>query len=276
MRLAEFFASVVRFLRGRLVQPVIRVVSLSSSQSASMPNLISTFLIGSTNRAHYSLTDGVVRPDKRIDLGDAIKIADQDTIWATRGKAIQGYAMLEQALCMLFADLAGTTHDIALIIFYKITSADSRNKILEKLLHKKHGRKFNLFWNAYFKELHKIDLKRNEIVHWLSAMNAAMNTQDMMIVGIGLIHPASLGQGTPPGTQLVPADLTDFAIKCEIFARLCTMFISATSHAEKMGAGAQPWLDIFQQRLIYPLPAGHLLLNQTQSTPGSQPQSSQA
>ena len=123
----------------------------------------STFLIGGTDPAHYSLTDGVVRSDKKIDFGDALKLGEQDAIWANRGKAIQSYAILEQALCSLLGDLSEMKRNTAATIFYKIASSDSRNKILEKLLHGKHGKKYNLFWNAYFKELRKIDIKRNEI-----------------------------------------------------------------------------------------------------------------
>lgn len=271
MRLAEFFASVVQFFRHRFARSF--VLPIIQPQASPLPNtLVSTFLINSQNPAHYSMTDGIVRPDRNIPLEDAIKISHQDPIWANRGKAIQSYAILEQSLCSLFSDLSETKQHIVTTVFYKIINSDSRNKILEKLLHGKHGRKYNLFWNAYFKELRKIDIKRNEIVHWLSAMNAAINTQNMMIIGITLIHPASLGHKEPP-SQITSSDLLEFAIKCDIFARLCNMFVAATSHKE-MGDAAKPWLDIFQQSLVYPLPANHPLLGQTPSIPDSPPRSS--
>jgi len=274
MRLAEFFSNVGQYLRGRIVRPVIHVVpSGGSPQSIATPNLVSTFLLGSTDPFHYSLTDGTIRPDKRIDLSDAIKLAEQDPIWASRGKAIQSYAILEQGLCFLLADLSEMKRATAATVFYRITNTDARNKILEKLLRDKHGRKFNLFWSAYFKELRMIDIKRNEIVHWLSAMNAAINTSDMMIIGITLIHPASLGGPKPPPNQITSKHLLDFAIKCDVFARLCNMFIGVTC-GDFAGAAAEPWLDIFQRPLVYPLPAGHPLLSQTQPIPDSPPRSS--
>ena len=83
-----------------------------------------------------------------IQLEDAIKLAATDEFWALRGKAIQGYANLEQALAMLFAILAGTDSDTANIIFFKITNADARNKIIEKLFQKKLGDQHNLFRNS--------------------------------------------------------------------------------------------------------------------------------
>lgn len=275
MRLARFFASVRQFLRGRIVRPVIHVVSPGGSpQSPATPNLVSTFLIGGTDPMLYSLTDGKVRPDKKIDLGDAIKLTEQDPIWAARGKAIQSYAILEQALSWLLADLSDMSRENAATVFYKITNSDARNKILEKLVHKKHGRKYNLFWNAYFKELLKIDRKRNEIVHWLSAMNAAMNTHDMMIIGVALIHPTSIIGHSAPPTQITSHDLVEFAIKCDIFARLCIMFRLATSHKEFGEDARRTWLDIFQQQLVYPLPANHPLLGQNPPMPETRPQPS--
>jgi hypothetical protein len=41
----------------------------------------------------------------------------------------------------------------ATTIFYKITNTGSRSKILERLLRRKFGTTYNLFWNSYFKEL---------------------------------------------------------------------------------------------------------------------------
>jgi hypothetical protein len=220
-----------------------------------MPTLISTFLINSPNKDRYSMTDGIVRADKNIPLEDALKLAEQHPIWASRGKAIQSYAILEQALSSALAELGGMTRETAVTIFYKITNTGSRSGILEKLLHKKHGTRFNLFWNAYFKELRKIDLRRNAIVHWLSVMYAAMDTDNMMIIGVELIPPSNAGG--EPEDRITSDDLMAFAAQCDAFARLCNMFVGATSDRDMPEAIKQPWLEIFQQPLIYPLPTGH-------------------
>jgi hypothetical protein len=274
MRLAELFASAARMFRYRISNSSLLRIVRPPQTTQQQPILVSTFLVNSSNSAHYSMTDGVARPDRNMPLDVAIQLSHEDPIWANRGKAIQGYAILEQSLCSLLACLSATQQQTAQIIFYKITSSDARNKILEKLIHEKHERKYNLFWNAYFKQLRTIDLRRNEIVHWLSAMNIALNTSDQMIMGVTLVHPASIGQKTVP-TQLTSTELLEFAAKCDTFARLCNMFIAATSHQE-MGDAAKPWLDIFQQPLVYPLPANHLLLSQTPSKPDSQPRPSGA
>jgi hypothetical protein len=247
---------------------------MSSDPSDPVPAsaLISTFLVGSEDSKLYSITDGIVRLDKNIPLDDALKLGEQDPIWVNRGKAIQSYAMLEQSLCLLLAGLAAVDLETAGTIFYKITNTGSRSGILERLLQKKHGTKFNPFWNAYFKELRQIDLKRNAIVHWLSAMNTAINTQDMMIVGITLIPPGSIHSGGPP-EHLTSKDLIAFTNKCGVFARLCTIFDGVTSDRIPDDDTKKTWLEIFQRSLVYPLPADHLL-NQTPAKPDTPPQSS--
>jgi hypothetical protein len=269
MRLARFSASVARSLRCLSN----RFASSRSPRSVSMPKLVSTFIIGTPKPELYTLTDGIVRPDKIVNLGDAFKLVEQDPIWANRGKAIQGYAMLEQAFSSLLSTLGGMTRETATTIFYKITNTGSRNSIIEKLLHAKYGTRFNLFWNAYLKEMRQIDLKRNEIVHWLTVMYAAMNTQNMMIVGIALIPP---GQAASVTDNRITSDhLIAFAEKCDVFARLCHMFWGVIADEQMPLDAKQSWLEIFERPLVYPLPEGHLL-NQTPSGPDSPPQSSPA
>jgi hypothetical protein len=89
----------------------------------------------------------------------------EDEFWAIRGKAINGYADLEQSLCQLFAFLGGIERDIVGIIFFKITSYQ-RNSILDRLFKKKFGDQYSLFRNSLTAQLKPIDIARNEIVHW--------------------------------------------------------------------------------------------------------------
>src|SRR3990167_130630 len=204
------------------------------------------FRIGGANPDLYSLTDNTQRTDNNIPLDAVIAMAEMDPIWAHRGKAIQGYAQLESALCFLMSSLGNIPLPTATTIFYKITSTGSRNSILEKLLHEKHGSKFNLFWNAYFKELRPIDLKRNEIVHWLAAANAALNVDNMLIVGVTLIPTASVGNADTTG--ITSTELIAFQTKCDEFARLAAMFVMATQPESGTAPDSmEPWLDIFQQ-----------------------------
>jgi len=254
-----------------------QVPSMTSDPPKLVPanKLINTFLIGNPDSTRYSITDGIIRdPNIPLPLDAALNLAESDPIWINRGKAIQSYATLEQALCRLLAELADTNYETAATIFYKITNTGSRSGILESLLHKKHGTKFNLFWNQYFKDLRQIDLKRNAIVHWLTAMNVATNTHQMMITGLGLIPPGSMGSNRPT-EQINSTELIDFTEKCLSYQRLCNMFsgVTTTKHDPPDDDTKRTWLEIFQRPLVYPLPEDHPL-NQTPITPDIPPQSS--
>jgi hypothetical protein len=222
------------------------------------PFIGNTFLIGAPDPGLYSLTDGIVRPDGNIPLEDAIKLAAQDPLWANRGRAIQAYAQLEQSLCAFLSNVGDMTIQVAGMIFFKVASSDARNSILEKLLHAKHGSKFNAFWNSYRKELRVIDLKRNEIVHWLSATNVALNTDNVLIVGVTLVPP-NFWANLPSSQRITSEDLKDFSIKSDVFSRLLTMFSHAISPGPNVPAVEPSWLEICQQPVIYPLPPAHPL-----------------
>lgn len=257
-----------------------RLVELNVSQLFGSRSHMATtfvFLVGSDDPELYTMSDGVKRPKRELPIEEVMNWAESDPIWANRGKAIQGYAQLESSLCSMMAELGGIPRETSLTIFFKITSTGSRNSILEKLLHAKHGSKFNLFWNCFFKELRPIDTKRNEIVHWLAAANANLDAENVLHVGVTLIPPSSASsQIAGPILKLTSKDLIAFAKKCDDFSRLANMFLASTSPS--YGADPEsmkPWLDIFQQPLVYPLPEDHLLFQKPQ-VPDNQPQPSQA
>lgn len=249
---------VTEFLRRLLLFCSLSPCETKPVERSGNPMTTFLFRIGGVDPELYSTTDGVKRPDRNIPLDEVITLADQDPIWENRGKAIQGYAQLEHALCSLLAHLSDVPQTVASTIFYKIGNTGSRNSILQKLLHKKHGSTFNLFWNAYLKELRIIDIKRNEIVHWLAAANAAFNTDEMLIVGVTLIPPDSAaGPDTP---NITSKDLVAFQSKCDEFSRLVVMFLGAVNPPPGMDpASTKSWLEIYRRPLIYPLPAGHPL-----------------
>jgi len=230
-----------------------------------------TFFIGGDDPELYSITDNIVRTDRNIPLDDAIKLADHDPMWATRGRAIQSYAQLEQALCHVFSATTGVEMSVAGHIIFRIASYGARNAIIEKMIHHKHGQKFNLFWNPLLKDIRTVDLRRNEIVHWICATNATIGADNKLYVGVTLVPPNFWGN-TPSVDRITSRDLVAFIEKCNVFARLLSMFMVVTSgkmEAEK----AAPWLDIFQQPLVYPLPADHLL-NRTPQASEIQPRPS--
>ena len=79
------------------------------------------------------------KPDDQQFLANASGQVSTDQFLASRGKAVQAYARLEQALCRIFADISGTAPQIAAIIFFRIQSTRARNDVLDKLLRLRYG-----------------------------------------------------------------------------------------------------------------------------------------
>jgi hypothetical protein len=196
--------------------------------------------------------------DQVISIADAMEIASVDAFWALRAKAIQAYSSMEQSLFFLFSQSAGVQPDIGGIIFFKITSSQARNSIIEKLIRKRHGDTFNLFWNSYLKQIRSLDIKRNEIVHWTVANEISGNdASGRPIVSVTLVRPAFFDRDTS-APSLTTKDLLEFMSKCDVFSRAVNMFM-LISGSHMPASEAKPWLDMFQQPFVYPLPTGHPL-----------------
>lgn len=201
-----------------------------------------------------------------IDLGNANQHAAQDEFWALRGRAIHAYANLEQSLYRLFCLLTGMSADIGGIVFFKITNAQARNKIIEKLFQKKHGTNFNLFRNSLLERLRPIDQHRNELVHWNTVMELTSQGH-----GLTLLPPAGW---TPDSPSYDSSTFVAFIEKCNFYWRLLNMFTLITSPAASLGTlDTRPWLEIFSRPITYPPPADHPLF-QMLAVPGTQPESS--
>ena len=179
---------------------------------------------------------------------------NSDQFWTVRGKAIAAYADLEQSLCHLFSYLSDIPRNIAGIVFFKITSARSRNALIEELLTKRKQRqKYSAFWKAYFKDMGQLDQRRNEIVHWMVVSVIDTADPEQPRVDLHLRPPkywSELGLSSP---EINAADMSSFIGKCDVLARACKMFTMA------LMTKAEPSPDIFLQPLTYPLPDTHPL-----------------
>lgn len=190
---------------------------------------------------------------RTIDLAEANRIAAQDPIWAARGRSIQSYSALEQALCRVFAEAGGMSHAAASVIFFRINNARSRGQMLEKLIRLKHGAAYNVFVTSLLKNMSPIDQRRNEIVHWQSVNNVAIDADGKTVAVITLRPPnywETTGQSAP---SITVADLSEFNAKCEFYTRLCNMFFFTTTDRLKHELDVeQTWRDIFRQAIAYP------------------------
>ena len=151
----------------------------------------------------YTISDPAGPQGRTPDKLVVTHLLERDELWAERGKAIQSYALLEQSLSMLFSQLSDTTESVAATIFYKITSTAARNAIIEKLLRQKYSAKFNLFWNSYLRLLKPIDIKRNEIVHWIAASISRLDDTGTIICGTILIPPPTSTRSSLPWSTYV-------------------------------------------------------------------------
>jgi hypothetical protein len=199
----------------------------------------------------------------RVNLDKAMEKAAQDELWAIRGRAIQSWATLEQALCNVFSMVAGLRRDIGGIIFFRIVNTPARDAILEDLLKIKFGDRFNLFWNSVLKALKEISGKRNQIVHWNAISNIGSDASGELTVEVFLRPPKSWGYD-PLAPVVKTQDLKDFMAKCDFYTRACNGFY-ALMKAPVAGdvvipeEHRKPWVDIFQEPLSYPPPSNHLL-----------------
>jgi hypothetical protein len=195
-----------------------------------------------------------------ISWQEGIRKADEHALWSMRGKAIQNYANLEQALCRIFSLISGTDEDVATIIFFKISSYDARNKIIEKLFKKKFGAAYNLFRNSLLEDLRPINIERNEIVHWGVTNMMSANEASETIATLTL-KPLTAWMFDPNAPSKTTDDLITFSHKCWFYARLCNMFyvIEKGTMINFPKSERQTWIDIFQQPIVYPPPEAHPL-----------------
>jgi hypothetical protein len=162
----------------------------------------------------------------------------------------------------LFAALGSINQDVAFVIFFKISSADARRSILERLFKKKFGTSFNLFRNSLIDQLRPIDIERNEIVHWNVVNHASTDAEGETIANPKLLPPTFWTEltGLPEKDKNV---ILAFSAKCTFYARLINMFLIATNLIAKSTglteADAKTWHDIFSQPITYPPPLGHPL-----------------
>ena len=151
----------------------------------------------------------------------------------------------------------GVTPAIAGITFFRINNARSRVSILDQLLKKKYGSKYNVFWNSIIKQLQKLDGQRNQVVHWTTVITW---TDDPFV---SLIPPNYWDEdkNTP---ALLLEDLVEFAEKCKHFTDVLSCFLYTLRDEPFV---KPTWPKVFQQAMEYPLPLDHPLSRKKRRLP---------
>lgn len=198
----------------------------------------------------------------------------KDALRIQRGRAIEAYARVEQQLADLFSDLLGIHPRLGGVVFFKITNANARDKILETLLKKHFGEtypKYRVYWHGddkggkgLFHHLRSITQDRNSIVHWAEANFIAgvpnEKTPNIETGEWALMPPNwwDWGDGIEK-PNLNVNDLHDFVAKTHFVQQAIFMFHAYTF--DRSPPANKPtvasWQEIFSHPCSYPPPESH-------------------
>ena len=174
-----------------------------------------------------------------------------------RADAIDAYSGLEIALARLFAQVLGTTPDQAGVVLFRVGNARARNKMIEHLIKRKHGPKYNLYWNWLLKFIGQLDQRRNEVVHWHMQIRPNFGRSGNLTSATASLVPPNVWDRRRSRQSLNERDLKDFALKCDFAEAAVWFFVfygEGRLGTRKMRA---TWQDIFQRPLAYPPQDNH-------------------
>ncbi len=181
-----------------------------------------------------------------------------------RGRAVESYALFEQSLASLYAGLMGILPAYAGITFFRISNARSRLAILERLLEKRHGATYDIFWTSISGKLQALADERNRIVHWTSVAEIGLHGGGQQPTRLSTLAPPNIWDRTVNTPKIVIEDLFDFILKCDYYSRLINLFWLLTSGEMERLQTHNPeviatWREIFQKQVVYPPPSTHPL-----------------
>jgi hypothetical protein len=222
-------------------------------------------------------SDGKPRPhrrtpeDRNMSNGRLTERTADDELRIARALAIEAYAGVESALVVLLGRLLGTTNDLAAIVFFRITNSRATSKIIEQLLEKAHGTKYDTYWHGQpgaggqrkipglFALIRQLNEKRNDIVHW-HIRSSSSSTGDQW----DDLTPAyywTRGHQEPITTP----DLNAFIEKAKFVQSSIFHFCQFTTKASDVflrayGGKLETWTRIFEdQPAVYPPSEDHPL-----------------
>jgi hypothetical protein len=196
---------------------------------------------------------------------------DSDEFRIARALSIEAYARIESSFTVLLATLLDTKHDIASIIFFEIVNTRARNKIIQSLITRVHGERFNTYWNGQkgqpdkpnkpglFSLIQQIDEERNQIVHWHPTGNSSSTGEKWED-----LRPAYYWARKPNVGPINTSALNRFIQKANFVYRSVDAFwrfIKKPMFFSEVERDA--WSHIFEQPVLYPPPSEHPLFHLT-------------
>jgi hypothetical protein len=231
------------------------ICNLRSWNSRPFPLRISTFV----RRAGFAIPK---RAQHRMVMASHqnphVKLQPDVRFKVARADAIESYSILESALSRLFADVLETKPSLAGIVFFRTANARARNSIIDALIKRKHGPKFNPYWNFLLKFISRLDSRRNEIVHWRQTMKVNFGrTRQITSISLSLVPP-NLWDRKPSKNRLTEHDLSDFSLRCDFAAAAIWTFIH---YSIMRGRGSRARRDALRNalelQLTYPPTENH-------------------
>jgi hypothetical protein len=181
-----------------------------------------------------------------------------------RAQAIENYAAIEQALASLFTNLLGTSRDKGGVVFFRITNASSRNKIISALLKKAQGDKYNAVWHGengvpgLIVLIRQLDQARNELVHW-HMVHKVYAKDDGAVTREPVLRPPNFWDRNPDTPEIDEPILSAFVAKADFVSRALNMLNALIEDTGFLTNVEIPWPQIFCQPIVYPPPDTHPL-----------------
>jgi hypothetical protein len=179
---------------------------------------------------------------------------------------------------MFFAFLMGTSLELAGVVFFKITATGYRDQIIETLLEKRYGDKWDAFWSGKNGEkgsgisvlIRQLNDKRNQIVHWHTLLNIGADGKAKNFV----LRPPNFWDTRPDRPFIDTGQLNEFSDKAQFVAGSVMAFGQFLGNPSGFPQEvADAWPKIFEQPATYP-PSDSHPLSPNYKAPGNPPQSS--
>lgn len=125
--------------------------------------------------------------------------------YAARGEAIQAFASLEMALCLLIVAVGRVGLDMASEIFFESQIMRERLNAIEKLLQCRSGDAYAKPWKSLRTKIKGLNETRNKVVHWHQYHETSKIGKQIQV-----LLPASLSKHVNSKSALAEYDIKQF------------------------------------------------------------------
>jgi hypothetical protein len=161
----------------------------------------------------------------------------RDIFYIARAETLNSYALLEQALALLFATTLRTEPSYASLIISKIINTRARNEVVQRIVDHATELRFRPFTNSLFVCIATVDSLRNQLVHW------HVEEKD----GQFSLKPADILSQSQ--ARMSEEEIDELGTKCLFLAAVTRSFSILLSDGREHFPASR---ERFQQPLVYP------------------------